>query len=82
MSKIITIENPLGKQVAILKDQLSCDNENVTFQPVNFNIPSKSEFGLEIIYRPLIVGEVQSKFNIRHPELGDSNYVLQLNGLP
>jgi len=64
-----------------MKDQITCDNENVTFQPHQFTIPEKSEFGLEVLYRPLIAGDVQSKLAIRHPDLGESVYTLSLTGL-
>ena len=55
--KIITIENPLSKAVQITKDNITCDNENIAFQPINFLVPEKSEFGLEVIFRPLIAIE-------------------------
>lgn len=56
--KLITIENLLSKQVQITKDNFSCDNENITFNPQNFIIPEKAEFGLEVLYRPLIASDV------------------------
>ena len=55
--KIITIENPLSKAVQISKDNITCDNENITFQPHNIVVPEKSEFGLEVLFRPLIAVE-------------------------
>ena len=45
-------------------------------------IPEKAEFGLEILYRPLIVSELQSKFTIKNNDLGEYQFVLQLQGLP
>lgn len=56
--KLITIENLLSKQVQISKENFFCDNENITFHPQNFVIPEKAEFGLEVLYRPLIVSEL------------------------
>ena len=55
--KIITIENPLSKAVQITNDNITCDNDNLAFQPINFLVPEKSEFGLEVIFRPLIAIE-------------------------
>jgi len=50
--------------------------------PENFTVPPKSEFGLEISYRPLIVAKANSRFILRSNELGEFIYMLELNGLP
>lgn len=53
-NKLITIENPLSVPVEFKKDQLVADTDSVSFNPPQFIIPPKSEFGIEIVYRPLI----------------------------
>eukprot|EP01015_Nassula_variabilis_P031883 TRINITY_DN728_c0_g1_i4.p1 TRINITY_DN728_c0_g1~~TRINITY_DN728_c0_g1_i4.p1 ORF type:complete len:599 (+),score=110.56 TRINITY_DN728_c0_g1_i4:1-1797(+) len=81
-STLITIENPFDHSVELKKENLVCDNDNVTFNPLGFTINKKQEFGLEIIYRPLTVSDINSKFLIKSPELGDFTYDLHLIGLP
>lgn len=81
VSQLITIENPLPQQVAIKSDQFVSDNDSISFNPSNFTIPAKSEFGYEVSYRPLIAGDFQSKFSLKSPELGDFNYQMQLKGI-
>lgn len=51
-------------------------------QPNHFTIPAKSEFGFEVIFRPLIAKEQNSKIQIKSPELGDFIYPLKLIGSP
>jgi len=55
MSKVITIENPLKSPIDIKKEMLVSDNDNIQFNPNSFTIPAHSEFGYEVIYRPLLV---------------------------
>eukprot|EP01016_Furgasonia_blochmanni_P052859 TRINITY_DN8472_c0_g1_i18.p1 TRINITY_DN8472_c0_g1~~TRINITY_DN8472_c0_g1_i18.p1 ORF type:complete len:437 (+),score=114.92 TRINITY_DN8472_c0_g1_i18:49-1311(+) len=81
-SAIVTLENPLKNPVEFKKEQITCDNDNVTINPTNFVIAPKSEFGLEIIYRPLLVVETNNKLTIKSPELGEFIYSLHLSGLP
>jgi hydrocephalus-inducing protein len=57
INKLITIENPLNNPVEIKKEMLTVDNDNIFFNPNQFTIPPKSEFGLEILFRPLLVAE-------------------------
>lgn len=80
--KLVTLENPLSKPVLLSKDMITCDNENVTIHPNSFTIPEKAEFGMEVLYRPLIVGEITSKLVVKSADLGESVYTLQLIGLP
>ena len=42
VNKIITIENPLNHAVEFKKENLACDNENITFNPSSFTIAPKS----------------------------------------
>ena len=79
--KIITIENPLSKPVQFTKDHIVSDSDVVFFPMTNFTIPEKSEFGLEMHFRPLIVGQSQAKLTLKNPELGESQYQLNLKGL-
>lgn len=80
--RMITLENPLSKPVQLTKEMITCDNENVTIHPSSFTIPEKAEFGMEVLFRPLIVGEIASKLQVKSAELGESVYTLQLTGLP
>lgn len=40
------------------------------------------EFGFEVQYRPLLAVELNSKIQLKSPELGDFVYNLHLVGLP
>lgn len=53
-TRLITIENPLPQEVTIKKEMITIDNDNVSVQPSSFKIPPKSEFGFEVVFRPLI----------------------------
>lgn len=80
--KLVTLENPLSKPVLLSKEMITCDNENISIHPNSFTIPEKAEFGMEVLYRPLIVGEITSKLVVKSVDLGESVYTLQLIGLP
>lgn len=56
------------------------ESETVFVSPLAFTIPPKSEFGLELIYRPLLAKEEMSKLSIKSPELGEFVYPLKLIG--
>lgn len=44
------------------------DNDNVFVQPQFFTIPAKSEFGFEVVFRPLVAKEDNnSKITIKSP---------------
>lgn len=58
------------------------DSDVVFVSPNNFTIPARSEFGFELIYRPLLAREESSKVTIKSPELGDFIYPLKLTGSP
>jgi len=81
VSKLITIENPLDKPVIVKKEQFSTDNDNISFLPSSFTIPEKSEFGFEVVFRPLLITTVESKFSLKSPELGEFIYPLTLVGM-
>lgn len=51
----------MDSAVEIKKEMLISDNENISFNPNNFTIPPHSEFGFEIVYRPLLVKDENSK---------------------
>ena len=81
-SKLITIENPLNVAVTVKKEQLIPDHECITFNPPTFIMPPKSESGFEVLFRPLLANQIQSKFRLSSPELGEFTYLLNLTGLP
>ncbi|CAD8206755.1 unnamed protein product [Paramecium octaurelia] len=80
-TKLITIENPINQPVEFKKDQLIAETDSISFNPQQFVIPPKSEFGLEIAYRPLVVQDIQSKITIKSVQLGEFVYPLKLQGL-
>jgi len=80
ISKVLLIENPLAKSVAIAKEHIFCDNDNVTFNLQSDSIAKESEFGIELVFRPLVVGEKVTNVLIKHPELGEFPYQLKLAG--
>jgi len=45
-------------------------------------VPPKSESAIELVYRPLAVGESSAKLTVRTQELGEFVYNLILKGLP
>lgn len=53
-SKLITLENPLSVPVLIKKEMIMIESDVVYVSPNNFTIPAKSEFGFELIFRPLL----------------------------
>ena len=81
-SKLITIENPLNDPVDIKKEYLTTDTDQISFNPPTFSIPPRSEFGLEVIFRPLLATESNNKIVLKSPELGEFLYPLKLQGLP
>lgn len=54
---MITIENPLEIPVQIKKEMMIIESDVLYVQPNHFTIPAKSEFGFEVIFRPLIAKE-------------------------
>lgn len=60
---------------------LTADNENISFNPNRFTIPAHSEFGFEVVYRPLLVKEENSKIQLKSPDLGDFIFPLSLKGI-
>lgn len=82
VTKLITIENPLATQVEIKKEMLTVDSEVVLLQPNSFVIPPKSEFGFEVVYRPLLAKEENAKITLKSLELGEFVYPLKLVGSP
>ena len=81
-SKVLTIENPLDKDVEITREMVVCENEYVIINPPALIIPSRSESCLELTYRPLITSESQCALRVKSPDLGDYEYRLLLKGLP
>lgn len=59
------------------------DNDQVFVQPASFTIPARSQFGFEIVFRPLLAKEDNnSKITLKSPELGEFVYPLKLVGNP
>lgn len=65
----------------IKKEMLTADNDNISFNPNTFTIPPHSESGFEIVYRPLLAKEEQSKVSLKSPDLGEFIYPLALKGV-
>lgn len=57
VTKLVTIENPLNVPVDIKKEQLVSDSDSISFNPPAFSIPARSEFGFEVVFRPLLALE-------------------------
>lgn len=82
-SKLVTLENPLPNPVEIKKEMITIDSDVIFMSPSNgFTIPAKSEFGFEIIFRPLLAKQENSKITIKSPDLGEFIYTLKLHGQP
>ena len=81
VSKLITIENPLNVPVDIKKDQLVSESDSISFNPPAFSIPARSEFGFEVIFRPLLAQEINTKVILKSVELGEFLYPVKLQGL-
>ena len=80
VKKVISITNPLDKPVDIKREQISVDTDTLTFTPQNFTIPPKSEFGVELSYRPLAAGESKGSLKLNSPDLGEFLYLMKLSG--
>ena len=81
-TKLITIENPLNVAIDVKKEHLITDSENIAFNPPTFSVPAHSEFGFEVVFRPLLALETNAKITLKSPELGEFTYPLKLQGLP
>jgi hypothetical protein len=59
VTRMITIENPLQKDVVFNEDQITFEDDscNLLFSPIPFKIPADSERNFEIKYRPLVIGK-------------------------
>ena len=80
VSKIILIDNPLGKEVVIMENDLVLDSESV-FVKSQFPLVLKPnlDFGLELIFRPLIEFEKKEvSLKIKTEDLGIFKYKLIL----
>ena len=82
VSRVIMIANPLKSPIEIQRSMIQCDNDYVVIEPDWLEIPAKSESGLEVSYRPLVVTEQQCKMVVKTASLGEFNYILLLKGLP
>lgn len=80
---MITIENPLDKDVVFDEESIKFEDENcnMLFSPIPFKIPAEAERNFEIKYRPLVVGKFQNKLTLTNEDLGTLNYDLTLEGI-
>jgi len=81
VTKMIIIENPTSSDVEISKKEFVINNEYISITPDAITIPSQSERGFEISYRPLIVGENTEELVLNSAALGTYKYELILKGL-
>lgn len=82
VTKMITIENPLGKDVVFDEQNITFEDDscNLLFSPIPFKIPAEAERNFEIKYRPLVVGQKQNKLTLINDDLGTLVYDLNLEG--
>jgi len=82
VSSIINIENPTDVDITIPSSEFVCENEYIEITPESLKIPSKSEKGFEVHYRPLIAKEMEeSELTLTNSILGSFKYKLNLKGL-
>jgi len=82
VSSIINIENPTDVDVTIPSSEFVCENEYIEITPESLKIPSKSEKGFEVHYRPLIAKDMEeSELTLTNSVLGVFRYQLNLKGL-
>ena len=75
-----TISNPLSVDVPITAQQIICENEYLTVSPNEFNIPAESEVTIDVSFRPLLVGKINTNVIIKSPELGELKYPISIEG--
>ena len=82
VSSIINIENPTDVDITIPSSEFVCENEYIEITPESLKIPSKSEKGFEVHYRPLIAKDMEeSELTLTNSILGVFKYQLNLKGL-
>ena len=57
------------------------DDCNLLFNPIPFKIPAEGERNFEIKYRPLVVGQTQTKLTLVNEKFGTLIYDLTLEGI-
>lgn len=83
VTRMITIENPLNKDVIFNEENIKFDEEiNLEIKPIPFKIKKDAERNFEIKYRPLCVGEKTARLTLENKDLGTLAYDLKLIGIP
>ena len=77
-----TINNPLNTDVTIPQEQIIIENEYLTISPEVISIPAESEVTIDVSYRPLIVGKINTSITIKSNELGELKYPVSIEGTP
>lgn len=70
-STIVQIENPLDEPVEFKRDAVKISTDLVSVNPFGFTIPPHSETGVEVIFRPLLVKDLDETLLITSTELGE-----------
>ena len=77
-----TISNPLSIDVEITKEQITCESEYLSLSPNKILVPAESEATVDVSYRPLLVGKLNTSVTIKSPELGELKYPIVVEGTP
>lgn len=68
---IIQIENPLDTAVECKPDNIKISTDLVIVNPHGFQIKPHSEIGVEVVFRPLLVKDLEETLSIVCDELGE-----------
>jgi len=70
-SMIVQIENPLDSVVEFKQENIKISTDLVIVNPHGFQIKPHSEVGVEVVFRPLLVKELEETLSIVSDELGE-----------
>lgn len=70
-STIVQIENPLDSPVDFKPENIKISTDLVIVNPYGFQIQPHSEIGVEIVFRPLLVKELEETLSMVSDELGE-----------
>ena len=77
-----TVNNPLNIDVTIPQEQVIIENEYLTVTPDIISIPAESEVAVDVSFRPLVVGKINTNVTIKSSELGELKYPISIEGTP
>lgn len=77
-----TITNPLSVDVTVPNTNVIAENEYLTVNPSTITIPAESEVTIDVSFRPLIVGKINTNVIIKSQELGELKYPISIEGTP